>query len=188
MSRRVKIDIDTIGDAGLHIGEPLAAAWLQKTLGDGHLFVPGGDGAVALHLLRTGATVFVRGQVNLPLQAPCSRCLAPVRRQMVAPIEVTLVPIAAQPSANTDGELTDDDVSVGTYADAEINLDLVLHDEILLELPTQILCQAGCSGLCRLCGTNLNDRDCGCSDAAEVGPLGALARIRLPLNAITKDS
>lgn len=188
MTRGVKIDIDTLGDAGLHIGEPLTAAWVRACLGDDPLFVPTGDGAMALHLLRHAATVFVRGQVRLPLQAPCSRCLAPVQRQFVTPIEVTLVPIEARPTAHTDGELTNDDVSVGTYADDVVDLDPVLHDEILLELPIQMLCQTACSGLCRRCGTNLNDRACGCSDAVEAGPLRALAHLRLPGSDTKKDS
>lgn len=188
MTRGVKIDIDTIADDGLHLSEPLKASWLQETLGSDHLFAPTGDGTMKLHLLRSDATVFVRGQVKLPLQAPCSRCLAPVQRQIVTPIEVALVPIEAQPTANTDGELTDDDVSVGTYADDVVDLDPVLHDEILLELPIQMLCQTACAGLCPQCGANRNDRACDCSEDVEAGPLGALAKLRLPTNANKKDS
>ncbi len=34
--------------------------------------------------------------------------------------------------------------------------------DILLELPTSVLCVESCKGLCPVCGANLNEGDCGC--------------------------
>ena len=50
-----------------------------------------------------------------------------------------------------------------------IELDDLLREDILLELPTKFLCKPDCKGLCPQCGKNLNEGKCGCS-ARQVDP------------------
>ena len=45
-----------------------------------------------------------------------------------------------------------------------------LRAEILLELPTNILCSEDCKGLCPHCGVNLNESTCNCGEAPEAIP------------------
>lgn len=188
MRRCVKIDIDTIGEEGLTLDEPLSAQWLLETLTSDHLFAPTGAGRMRLKLLRSDATIFVRGRATMPLRAPCSRCLMAVDQDVTTRIEVTLVPKEEVPVADSDGQLTDDDVSVGLYETPYIDVSQVLHDEVLLELPMQTLCQTDCRGLCNHCGVNRNDQDCSCSTDSNAGPLGALAKIQLLRSTTNKDN
>ena len=44
----------------------------------------------------------------------------------------------------------------------ELNLDRMVHDEILVNWPDKVLCRENCKGICPVCGQNLNDKDCGC--------------------------
>ena len=46
--------------------------------------------------------------------------------------------------------------------DGRLDLAELASSDILLELPTSILCDEGCKGLCPVCGKNLNNGDCGC--------------------------
>ena len=50
-----------------------------------------------------------------------------------------------------------------------IELDDLLREDILLELPTKFLCKPDCKGLCPGCGKNLNEGKCDCS-ARQVDP------------------
>ncbi len=46
--------------------------------------------------------------------------------------------------------------------DYTLELDEVVISDILLNLPSKMLCREDCRGLCPKCGKNLNNGDCGC--------------------------
>ncbi len=183
----MKIDIDSIGEGGLNLDKPLSAQWIAETLAPGGGYAAHGDGSMRLHLLRSDSTIVVRGDVTMPLQAPCSRCLAPVAYAGETPIELTLIPDTETAASGPDGELTDDQVSLGTYEDPYVDLGEIIHDEVLLALPMQPLCKEDCQGLCNSCGANRNDQDCACQIDADLGPLGALRNMQLSDSTTKKD-
>ena len=45
-----------------------------------------------------------------------------------------------------------------------LDVDVLVDNEILLNWPMKILCTESCKGICKVCGKNLNDGDCGCDD------------------------
>ena len=45
-----------------------------------------------------------------------------------------------------------------------LDLDELVVSDILLELPTKLLCKEDCKGLCSSCGRNLNEGKCGCEE------------------------
>ena len=61
------------------------------------------------------------------------------------------------------GERTDD-ASSSVMEGYHLNVDELINDELLLEWPTKILCREDCKGICKICGRNLNDGECGCDD------------------------
>ena len=60
----------------------------------------------------------------------------------------------------------------------EIDLEPMVHDAVLLELPQAPLCRPDCRGLCPTCGADLNAQSCDC-DQNPIDPrweaLGALS-------------
>ncbi len=50
--------------------------------------------------------------------------------------------------------------------DGQLDLAELAGADILLELPTSMVCDEGCKGLCPECGANLNEGDCGCRPSA----------------------
>ena len=46
--------------------------------------------------------------------------------------------------------------------DNVLELDELVISDLLLQLPTKILCKEDCKGLCFKCGKDLNDGDCDC--------------------------
>jgi uncharacterized protein len=46
--------------------------------------------------------------------------------------------------------------------DDQVDLEDLVHDAVLLELPIAPLCDEACGGLCPMCGANRNQKACGC--------------------------
>lgn len=106
--------------------------------------------------------IVVRGAVRCRWQGLCSRCLAPLDEELVVgfgemfehhPVEGETYPIEGD----------------------ELDLELVVRDAVLLELPGAPLCEPGCRGLCPVCGVNRNQGDCTC-DTRPTDPRWAALR------------
>ncbi|MDD5021169.1 MAG: DUF177 domain-containing protein [Endomicrobiaceae bacterium] len=48
--------------------------------------------------------------------------------------------------------------------DGEFNLFDEIKQTIILDIPMQPLCCAGCKGICQVCGCNKNQKDCSCKE------------------------
>ncbi len=58
--------------------------------------------------------------------------------------------------------------------DAHIDLQPLIREYALLEVPIKPICKPTCKGLCAECGEDLNLTDCGHKDIAEESPFSAL--------------
>jgi uncharacterized protein len=64
------------------------------------------------------------------------------------------------------------------YQDEIIDLTQMLEDNVVVNLPTKLLCREDCKGLCSQCGANLNKGSCACSPVAdETNPFAGLLRL-----------
>ena len=102
-----------------------------------------------LSVRRTGInTVSISGNTEIELEMSCDRCLTPV---------VVKVPV----TPDTDVDFEDKETSA--FADGYvIDIDKFLYPEIIVNLPTKVLCRKDCEGICRQCGRNLNEGSCDC--------------------------
>lgn len=92
--------------------------------------------------------VLVTGAATLELRGECVRCLGPV----VERIEVDLQELFVYPGREQEEEEEASRLQ-GDLAD----LEPVLRDAVVLDLPFQPLCRPDCAGLCPECGANRND-------------------------------
>lgn len=58
--------------------------------------------------------------------------------------------------------------------DAHIDLQPLIREYALLEVPIKPLCKPTCKGLCAVCGEDLNVSDCGHKDIVEESPFSVL--------------
>jgi len=58
--------------------------------------------------------------------------------------------------------------------DAHIDLQPLIREYALLEIPIKPICKPDCQGLCSVCGQDLNLRDCGHRDPTEESPFSVL--------------
>jgi uncharacterized protein len=58
--------------------------------------------------------------------------------------------------------------------DQHIDLQPLMREYALLEIPINPICKPNCKGLCFVCGQNLNEADCGHRDLTEESPFSGL--------------
>jgi uncharacterized protein len=107
--------------------------------------------ALDLRLESVVEGVLVSGTASAPVTAECARCLTPVEDT----VAVQLTELFVYPDSTTQETTEDDEVShlVGDLLD----LEPVIRDAIVLELPLSPLCRDDCRGLCAGCGVALDD-------------------------------
>lgn len=107
---------------------------------------------VALKIKYIEGMFIVSGIVSGKYSAVCGRCLIDIKEQFSIDLHENFSHVS-----NID-EASDDYEYDGRY----IDLDAPLIDNILLGLPSSMLCREDCRGLCSLCGKNLNEEECSC--------------------------
>ncbi len=110
--------------------------------------------------------VSVTGTVLAPWAGECRRCLAPASG---------VLELAVRELYTEDG---DGDETYPLVHD-EVDLEPLVRDAVLLELPRAPLCRPDCLGLCPTCGANRNEEACGC-EAPRDPRWGALDALRVP--------
>ncbi|MCC8043240.1 MAG: DUF177 domain-containing protein [Oscillospiraceae bacterium] len=106
-------------------------------------------------VLRNRAGVLLLSySVSFTLNAQCDRCLAEFEKELCFESEYVLV---RELSSSDDG-----DEYIVTEGDS-LDLDELAVDDLLLQMPTRLLCKEDCKGLCPVCGADLNVTDCGCA-------------------------
>jgi uncharacterized protein len=93
--------------------------------------------------------VTVDGVVRAPYEGRCRRCLDTARGELVAAISEVCT------------HDPDPDLGYGIAGDF-LDLEPIVHDACILELPLAPLCQDDCQGLCPQCGANRNHESCSC--------------------------
>ena len=108
-----------------------------------------------------GGCITLRIRVRFGYGGECARCLDPVSGSFDALIERTVI---------TDPEIPEEtDEDYVSAPDGKLDLDAVILEELLLTVPTKLLCSESCPGICPKCGRKKKDGECGC-DKKEIDP------------------
>jgi uncharacterized protein len=96
--------------------------------------------------------ISLAASAEFTLNLTCDRCAAEFSRTFKVPLEHVLVT-----------ELNDDDNDEFIVVDAmRYDLEPLVREDILLFLPSKVLCREDCLGICHRCGKDLNDGPCDC--------------------------
>ena len=110
--------------------------------------------AVSGEFYNRAGIVTLKYTVSCTLDVVCDRCLTELKRDYSYDFSHTVVP-----SLQSEGDIYD------TYLVAQhdsIDMNETAISDLLLMLPTKMLCREDCKGLCDICGCNLNERTCDC--------------------------
>ena len=103
-----------------------------------------------------GRKVKIGIKTKVVLSAPCDNCLAEQRVEIPVSSEVEV-------DFNQSEEDRVNDLNETAYIDGyDLDVDRLVYEEILLGFPLKVLCQEDCKGICKVCGANLNQGECGC--------------------------
>ena len=100
------------------------------------------------------------GLLSFEYDSPCYRCLEDIHGSAKIPVREDII----------DAEKIDDKDDFYTYEGDYLNLDRILVDYIVLNMPMKQLCNEDCKGLCPECGINLNNTACNCEEKKEINP------------------
>lgn len=99
-------------------------------------------------------SVELRFRAEYTMSMPCDRCAETVVRDYAKEFSHTLV----RESREDTGELI-------TVPDERLDLDGLVLEDLLMDMPGQYLCREDCKGLCPSCGRDLNRGPCGCKES-----------------------
>jgi uncharacterized protein len=95
-----------------------------------------------------GGALSAHGTVAAGWTGECRRCLGEANGAVEADVRELF-------ETGSDGEET------YPVEHDQIDVEPLVRDAVLLELPLAPLCREACAGLCPVCGANRNDDDCG---------------------------
>jgi uncharacterized protein len=123
-----------------------------------------------------GENVFIEGTVATAVEMPCCRCLEMARLPLQSSFKYTFAPSPSRPEKEV--ELNAEDLDFAYYEGDIIDLDAVISEQILLQIPIKPLCAELCRGLCPHCGINLNTTSCNCQNSVPDERLAILKKFK----------
>ena len=109
----------------------------------------------------SGNEVFVHGHIETRAQVECDRCLKAIELPVNADFKLEYISDSDYESTEV-AELSEDDLLVSVFDGKAIDVDEIVKEQILLTVPTRMLCQEDCKGICPECGTDRNTGECNC--------------------------
>jgi uncharacterized protein len=109
----------------------------------------------------SGNEVFVSGHVDSRAQVECDRCLQPVEAPVSADFTLDYITGSEYESSEV-AELTEAEMSVAVFDGEGLDVDEIVKEQILLAVPTRMLCREDCKGICPECGIDRNTGECSC--------------------------
>jgi len=157
----VKIILNNIPEEGLSLQFHKDSDWFRNLLpkkekNDFSLW----NVDVSCTAKRIRENVFIDGNLETIVALNCCRCLETTQITVKSTFRYTFAP--AKDRDAEEEELTPEDLEYGYYHDDVIDLDTIIFEQIMLQIPMKVLCTDTCKGLCPHCGTNLNMARCGC--------------------------
>jgi uncharacterized metal-binding protein YceD (DUF177 family) len=119
--------------------------------------------------------IFGRVWADTRVELECGRCLKHFEAPIHADFALQFEPAKDQRPDDLDEDTAD--MSVATYAGESLAVGEQLRQELELLVPYAPVCREDCKGLCRRCGQDLNDGECGCPRDAEGGAFADLSKL-----------
>lgn len=96
------------------------------------------------------------GHAKVTQKMCCDRCLKEV------PVEISLEfsRMIFSPEIS-DSEILDDS-DLGVMDGWQLDTETLVYNELLMNQPEKVLCKPACKGICKKCGKDLNEGECGC--------------------------
>lgn len=137
---------------------------------------PASQVTAVLFIQPTGGGGFhITGRIQADPLLECSRCLKTFPYHIDTEVNIDLASTSDWGSA-PEHELKRSELDTEFYQGDEIDEGEFIKEQVLIAIPMVPLHQPDCKGLCPVCGTDLNEAECGCQKdkPGESGAFSAL--------------
>lgn len=117
--------------------------------------------------------VLVRGTAETVVELECRRCLATVRQELSAPVDLLFEAMPSEDAAELLGEV----YPLPPHG-AELDLAGPVREQVVLNAPAYEVCEEECLGLCPNCGANRNESPCECVPERAPSAWDALKQVK----------
>jgi uncharacterized protein len=152
------IDLSALGERSKRVEIEIAAARIDLAGENARVIDPVG---LNCQISGGGFQAKVEGRIETKLEVECTRCLEPVGMPVEFDFAVEFVK-AEHFGVEGEHEIDPKNLSADSLDNERIDLEELVREQILLNLPEKIFCRDDCKGLCENCGTNRNLQDCNC--------------------------
>lgn len=117
---------------------------------------------------RDGDVAIVECAMSVTLTQSCARCLKEMTSEVATSFTLVVRRMHTgehQPEGPEEDDLLerDEDIRIIPRDEHTVDITDIVHDAVLLAVPTKLLCSEDCRGICPECGANRNETDCGCT-------------------------
>ena len=112
-------------------------------------------------LRNTLGEIRIQGHVAGEMEAECDRCLETFKFSLDSRFDLFYRPAETAPITE-ETRIDEGESEIGFYEGNGVQLEDVLREHILLNLPMQRICSDACKGICPACGQNRNRVYCDC--------------------------
>jgi uncharacterized protein len=141
------LQIQDLDEAGKDWNFAIRPDWLASALADTDLKAGTKDGQFSVHAQRSATDVLVQGHLEAEVAAICARCLADVPIDVDLAVTSLYSPEHTRPEGAGDIDVQLDEVNRDYYSGAQVVLDPMVRELLLLEVPMKPLCSADCEGI-----------------------------------------
>jgi uncharacterized protein len=154
----MRIELEKLDGTNVRFAHVFEAG--ELSLDDGRAALKG-PAEVSGRIDRDGPKARIRGKLAAQVALDCDRCLQPVAIPIAVNFDLGYVP-ASEYEVEAVEELGSDDLPVAVFDGEAIDIDELVREQVILELPARVLCREDCKGLCPVCGIDKNLKDCEC--------------------------
>ncbi|MEO8603213.1 MAG: DUF177 domain-containing protein [bacterium] len=134
-----------------------------------------GPASIHLRHYRSGQELFFTATMESRVAGECARCLNHFEFRHAPAFEIVMVPRSGRWAEE---DLDDGGDDLVWYDGDDVDISPLLHERLLLTLPTLPLCRDDCRGLCGRCGVDLNLDSCECQTETGDPRLAVLRALR----------
>lgn len=173
----LQISISNIPEEGLNLRLSESGEWFHRILPTSN------DSGFHVQTIEVNClvekvlkTVSIKGDIAAGIELECCRCLEKFNFPVGIEFKYALSP--SDELKEEDLELTYDDLEYNYYEGDVIDLNQIIVEQVLLQIPVKPLCNDHCKGLCPVCGINLNIETCDHKTQQINNPFAALKNFK----------
>ncbi|MBF0456763.1 MAG: DUF177 domain-containing protein [Nitrospirae bacterium] len=119
-------------------------------------------GTINLRVMADEAEVVAAAGAIVEAKSTCSRCLEEFDNGFKIDVVLACVPISELEAEVEGKQLSGDELDIYFYEDGILDINRMMEEQVILNIPMQTMCSSECRGLCPACGANLNIGPCTC--------------------------